>query len=110
MILPYGTNKEEIYVDDRIILFAIQMQKEMDDNSHKGCTFEWARNSSFSDWLYEFEYHKSKLIAALMSEKNDLKYEFCADLGNYLAALYFKSNIEIQKSFTLTENPETKII
>lgn len=86
------------------------MQKELDNNEHKGSIFDWCFENNFQNWLYEFEYYKSKLIAALMYKNENLKTEFCADLGNYLLALMFKQNVEIQKSNTLAENPESKII
>ncbi len=39
MILSF--EEESIYVDDRLINFAILMQKELENNSHKGDIFDW---------------------------------------------------------------------
>lgn len=83
------------------------MQKELDNNIEKGSIFNW--NPSFQNWLYEFEYHKSKLIAAIMCKDRELQYEFAADLGNYLSLMLFKE-FNIQESITLCENEKTKII
>jgi hypothetical protein len=109
MILFEGKEKE-VYVDDRIITFAIKMQNELELNQHKGSIFDWNIEQDFQKWLYDFEYHKSKLIASLMAKDNNLKDEFICDLGNYLVALMFQNKINIQKSITLCENEKTKII
>lgn len=81
MILFEG-KKGEMYVDDRIIIFAMKMQRKLESNHHKGNIFDW--NPNFQNWLYEFEYHKSKLIAAIMAKDKHLQREFACDLANYL--------------------------
>ncbi len=109
LLSPLG---EEIYIDDKIIIFAMQMQKELDANyEKKGSIYEWCNSVDFDKWLYEFEYHKAKLIASLMAKDDALKNEFTADLANYLVALMFRPTYEnIQRSFTLTQDSKTKII
>jgi hypothetical protein len=94
-------NGEEKFIDDKIIILAVKMQNELESNNHKGSIFDW--NPSFQDWLYEFEYHKSKLIAAIMAKDKLQQDEYTADLGNYLLLLIF-GTFNIQKSFTLTES------
>lgn len=102
--------EKEMYVDDRLIHFAMMMQKELDANEQtKGSIFNWNIENDFPKWLYEFEYHKSKLIAALMAKDKDQTVEYISDLGNYLVCLLFSPQIKIQKSFTLTKS-EIKII
>lgn len=94
-------NGEEKFVDDRIIIFALKMQDEIESNKHKGSIFDW--NPDFQDWLYEFEYHKAKLIAALMAKDKTQQDEYVSDLGNYLCILLY-GTFDLQKSFTLTES------
>jgi len=95
---------------DKIERFSRSMALELVENSHKGSIFDWCDNSSFEVWLYEFEYHKAKLIAAVMAKDKEQKKEYCADLANYLMALSEREEFYIlQKSITLTES-DIKII
>lgn len=96
-------NKEH-FIDDRIVILAIRMQEQLENNSEKGSIFDWKIKDDFPKWLYEFEYHKAKLIAALMAKDNEQTDEYISDLGNYLVSLMFQYPINIQKSYTLTES------
>lgn len=50
-----------------ILNFAELMQLQLDVNEPiKGSVLDFVDNNDFSTWLYEFEYHKAKLIASLM--------------------------------------------
>lgn len=92
-------------INDNLIKFAQYMQIELDDNKHKGNIFDWVIEDNFEKWLYEFEYHKAKLIAALMANDRMQAIEYASDMGNYLAALISrKENFNLQKSHTLTES------
>lgn len=95
--------QDELVIDYEVIEFATAMQKELDANAHKGDLFNWDITNDFPKWLYEFEYHKSKLIAALMAKDENQKKEYCADLANYLLLLFNTKDVNIQKSVTLTE-------
>ncbi len=102
---------KEVFIDDRIIAFAHRMQDELTENSiKKGSIFDWKIKDDFPKWLYEFEYHKSKLIASLMAKDCDQTDEYIADLGNYLVCLMFQQPVNIQESVTLCKNPKTKLI
>jgi len=102
---------KEVFIDDRIIAFAHRMQNELTENEKtKNSIWDWKIKDDFPKWMYEFEYHKAKLIAALMAKECDATDEFIADLGNYLVCLMFQQPVNIQKSTTLCENPKTKLI
>lgn len=98
-------NNKEVFIDDRLILFVQKMQIELNENEKsKGSIFNWNIENDFPKWLYEFEYHKAKLIAALMAKDSNQTEEFICDLGNYLVCLMFSKQVNIQKSITLTKS------
>lgn len=89
---------------DPIDALAGAQRAELIANQHKGDLFDWCNGSSFQTWLYEFEYHKAKLITAIMNQDKDRTTEYCADLANYLAAINARSEpYRLQVSGTLTE-------
>lgn len=61
--------------------FAIQMQKELDANQHKGDWREW---TDIPDMFMEFEYHKGKLLKAIKDNDKPRVKEFIADCANIL--------------------------
>ena len=61
--------------------FVQQMQKELDDNKHKG---DWREFSNLDELLWEFEYHKGKLLSAIKDDDKPLIKEYIADCANVL--------------------------
>jgi hypothetical protein len=67
-----------------VLHFAELMDKELTANENKG---NWKSLKSRIDILYEFEYHKAKLMFALkLGMEDDIK-EHSADCANYLLML-----------------------
>ena len=61
--------------------FAEQMQKELDDNSHKE---DWRGWNDLNAMLWELEYHKGKLLIAIKDDEKKLVKEYIADCANIL--------------------------
>jgi len=61
--------------------FAEQMQKELDDNSHKE---DWRKWNDLNEMLWELEYHKGKLLIAIKDNDKKLVKEYIADCANIL--------------------------
>jgi len=71
-------------MQDKVYNFALEMQKELIDNSHKG---DWEDFIDPREILKELEYHKSKLINAMYDNEHKLIKEHIADCANLLLML-----------------------
>lgn len=74
----------------KIQKFALDMQKELDNNQHKG-NFEDFTN--INDILFELEWHKAKLYIALRNKDKNSIREYLADCGNILMFLGNANNL-----------------
>lgn len=75
----------------KVLEFAKQMQKELNDNSHKG---DWNEFRDVKDILNELEYHKSKLLVAMRKkEPHEECKELIADFANILMFLGNAGNL-----------------
>lgn len=68
-------------LDPRIQLFTELMQKELEDNSHKGPWEEW---TNITEMISELEWHKAKLLFALKENDKEKCKEYIADCANIL--------------------------
>jgi hypothetical protein len=76
---------EENKLHPKVLLFAEAMQRELDDNAHKG---DWGTFRKVIEILDELRYHEAKLIIALRKPDNRQECkELIADCGNFLLML-----------------------
>lgn len=79
----------------KIQRFAELMQRELDNNAHKGDWETWTNTNSI---ITDFEYHKAKLLIALLKDDDMEKAtEYVADCGNILMCLANSFNLLIEK-------------
>ena len=60
--------------------FAEYMQRELDENTHKGCWYDWTPTAAQAN--AELEHHRYKLSCALSVGTREQVTEFAADVAN----------------------------
>lgn len=95
------TELEEI----KLIRFMRQMGIEQDNNEHKGSILAW---DGLEDKIYDFEYHKAKLMLAIKEENEDAIKEFIADCGNILLAIGNEFDLYNEESINDEKTQVTK--
>lgn len=74
------TEDEEI----KLYRFVRQMAIEQNNNSHKGSILAW---EGLEEKVFDFDYHKGKLMLAIKEENKDAIKEFIADCANILLSI-----------------------
>lgn len=75
----------DIELHPKVLKFAQMMQMELNANEHKGNWEEWNKPK---DIYLDLEYHKAKLLTAMIKDKNlKLTQEYISDCANILMCL-----------------------